>query len=94
MSWISDERYSPAVDWKLSLAGLLIGLLTAWPWLDKSGPEAAGVWLPRSRRRQNLVFLVLVAAVIVLTLIGTFLRGPYWHLYWPWQAWPEIPTRI
>jgi len=30
----------------------------------------------------------------VLTFIGTFWRGPYWHLYWPGQAWPELPTRI
>ena len=31
---------------------------------------------------------------IVFTLIGTFLRGPYWHFYWPWEPWPEIPARI
>jgi cytochrome b-561 len=30
----------------------------------------------------------------VLTIIGTFCRGPYWNLYWPWQAWPEMPGRI
>jgi hypothetical protein len=22
------------------------------------------------------------------------LRGPFWQIYWPWQAWPEIPGRI
>ncbi len=76
------------------LPGVLIGLLTAWPWLDRSPSETAGVWFPKSRRRQNLVFLVLVALVVLLTLIGTFLRGPYWHFYWPWEAWPVIPTRI
>jgi hypothetical protein len=32
--------------------------------------------------------------VLVLTVIGTFLRGPYWHFYWPWEPWPELPTRI
>ena len=26
------------------LPGLLLGLLTAWPWLDRSPAEAAGVW--------------------------------------------------
>jgi cytochrome b-561 len=76
------------------LPGLLIGLLTLWPWLDKSPAPAAGVWFPRDRRRQNAIFLALCLIVIVLTLVGTFLRGPYWHFYWPWQAWPEIPTRI
>jgi quinol-cytochrome oxidoreductase complex cytochrome b subunit len=76
------------------LPGLLLALLTAWPWLDRSPADAAGVWLPRSRRTQNLVFLVVVLLVVALTVVGTFLRGPSWQLYWPWQAWPEIPARI
>ncbi len=76
------------------LPGLLLGLLTAWPWLDRSPADAAGVWLPRSRRRQNLVFLLAVLLVVLLTVVGTVLRGPSWQLFWPWQAWPELPTRI
>lgn len=76
------------------LPGLLIGLLTLWPWLDKSDAGAAGVWFAKSRRNQNLVFLFLCLVVIAFTLIGTFCRGPYWDFYWPWQAWPEMPTRI
>ncbi len=76
------------------LPGLLVALLTLWPWLDRSPAAAAGAWFHRSRRTQNLVFLVLVGGILVLTLVGTFMRGPYWLLYWPWQAWPEIPTRL
>jgi quinol-cytochrome oxidoreductase complex cytochrome b subunit len=76
------------------LPGLLVGLMTVWPWLDRSPAAGAGVWFPQSRRVQNAVFLLIAAAVIVLTLIGTFCRGPYWHFYWPWQGWPEIPTRL
>ena len=76
------------------LPGLLLGLLTAWPWLDRSPREATGVWLDRSRRRQNLAFLFLCLLVIVFTLVGSLLRGPYWHFYWPWEPWPEIPARI
>jgi quinol-cytochrome oxidoreductase complex cytochrome b subunit len=76
------------------LPGLLVGLLTVWPWLDKSPAAAAGAWFPRSRRTQNAVFLAVCLLVVVLTLVGTFLRGPYWLFYWPWEAWPEIPTRI
>jgi len=76
------------------LPGLLIALLTAWPWIDRSPAGGAGVWFPRSRRTQNIVFLVVVALVVALTLVGTFCRGPYWHFYWPWQPWPEIPTRL
>ena len=76
------------------LPGFLLALMTAWPWLDKSPGASAGVWFARTRRRQNAVFLLLVLGVLVLTVIGTFLRGPYWHFYWPWQPWPELPSRI
>jgi cytochrome b-561 len=76
------------------LPGLIVGLLTVWPWLDRSPRIAAGAWFPQSRRGQNIAFLVLTLVVILLTLVGTFCRGPYWRFYWPWQAWPEIPTRL
>jgi cytochrome b-561 len=76
------------------LPGLLLALLTVWPWLDRSPSTDSGRWFPASRRKQNLVFLAVCFVVIAFTLVGTFCRGPYWHFYWPWQAWPEIPTRI
>ena len=76
------------------LPGLLVALMTVWPWLDRSPAAAAGVWFHRARSRQNLVFLFLCLLVIVFTIVGMFLRGPYWNFYWPWQAWPDIPTRI
>jgi len=76
------------------LPGLLVALLLAWPWLDRSTREATGVWFHSSRRTQNLVFLLLCLIVIAFTIVGTFFRGPYWHFYWPWEAWPEIPARI
>lgn len=76
------------------LPGLLILVLTVWPWLDKSPALAAGVWFPRSRRRQNLVFLLICLFVVGLTFVGTFMRGPYWQIYWPWEGWPEMPGRI
>jgi cytochrome b-561 len=40
------------------------------------------------------VFLLLVLAVVILTVIGLWFRGPYWNFYWPWEPWPEIPARI
>src|SRR5262249_3617119 len=76
------------------LPGALVTLLLVWPWLDQSPAGAAGAWFPKSRRVQNAVFLAITLLVIVLTLIGTFCRGPYWNFYWPWQSWPEIPTRL
>jgi quinol-cytochrome oxidoreductase complex cytochrome b subunit len=76
------------------LPGLILAVLTAWPWLDRSPAAAAGVWFHGNRRRQNAVFLLAVLAVVLLTVVGTFLRGPSWQFFWPWQAWPELPTRI
>jgi quinol-cytochrome oxidoreductase complex cytochrome b subunit len=76
------------------LPGLLVGLLTFWPWLDRTSAAAAGVWLPQERRTQNLVFLGLVLVILIFTVIGLYLRGPYWNFYWPWEAWPDIPSRI
>jgi cytochrome b-561 len=76
------------------LPGALLTLLTLWPWLDRSPAGEAGRWLPRSRRLQNAVFLVFVLAVLLLTLVGTLCRGPYWHFYWPWESWPQVPSRI
>jgi quinol-cytochrome oxidoreductase complex cytochrome b subunit len=76
------------------LPGLLVVVLTIWPWLDRTGAATAGVWLPTERRTQNLVFLAVVAVVLIFTVIGLYLRGPYWNFYWPWEAWPDIPSRI
>ena len=76
------------------LPGILVGLLTIWPWLDRSPAAAAGRWFPKDRRTQNLAFLVLTLLILALTFVGTFMRGPYWQLYWPWEAWPDIPARI
>jgi len=76
------------------LPGILVTLLAFWPWLDRSPAGATGVWFPAERRTQNAVFLVLLVLVLLLTVVGTFLRGPYWDFYWPWQAWPAIPGRI
>ena len=76
------------------LPGLLVLAALAWPYLDKSSLRAVGVWWAEDRRRQNIVFLVIVAAILILTVIGTFLRGPYWNWYWPWQSWPEMPRKF
>src|SRR3990172_4208735 len=76
------------------LPGLLIVVLTVWPWLDKSPGAAAGTWFPANRKTQNLVFIGIAIVIIIFTLIGVFLRGPYWQFNWPWEAWPSIPTRI
>ncbi|MFQ5602441.1 MAG: cytochrome bc complex cytochrome b subunit [bacterium] len=74
------------------IPGLLGFLAIVWPFLDKSPKEAIGVWFHKSRKVQNLVFTIICLAVITLIIVGVYLRGPYWKFFWPWEAWPEIPT--
>ncbi|MCI0447321.1 cytochrome b N-terminal domain-containing protein [bacterium] len=76
------------------LPGILILLLVIWPYLDKSPIAATGVWFARTRRMQNIIFLAIVVVVLVLTVIGTFMRGPYWEMYWPWENWKELPEKF
>ena len=87
----------------LTINGALVGgvllplcfwwLTALWPWLDRSPAATAGVWMPRERRTQILVFAALVVLVTGLTIVG-LLRGPSWHFFWPWQPWPELPSRF
>jgi quinol-cytochrome oxidoreductase complex cytochrome b subunit len=73
------------------IPGILAGLLVVWPYLDRSSIRAVGVWFASERWRQNVVFLVIILAIVILTIVGTFMRGPYWVLYWPWEAWEVLP---
>jgi cytochrome b-561 len=75
------------------MPAILLAVMTLWPWLDRSPESAVGVWLPRERRAQVLVFAALAVVVAGLTLVG-FLRGPSWQFYWPWQSWPDVPARF
>lgn len=74
--------------------GLLVLAAVLWPYLDKSPVSAVGVWMSKTRRKQNIVFLIIVAVILILTFVGTYLRGPYWGLYWPWQSWPTMPRKF
>ncbi|OFV80769.1 MAG: cytochrome B6 [Acidobacteria bacterium RBG_16_64_8] len=76
------------------IPGVLLTAAALWPFLDRSPAAAAGSWFARERRRQNLVFALIVLAIVVLILIGVYIRGPYWKLYWPWQEWPVLPRHL
>jgi len=91
---IAGFTFNGALIGGIILPGILMLALIVWPYMDKSGAETVGVWWARGRRRQNIVFLLIILAVAVLTIIGTFLRGPYWGFYWPWESWPEMPGKF
>jgi hypothetical protein len=74
------------------IPGFILILAVVWPFLDKSPKESIGVWFHKSRNIQNIVFTVICILIIILTIVGVFLRGPYWNFYWPWQPWPEMPS--
>lgn len=74
--------------------GILVAAAILWPYFDKSPVQSVGVWFAKERRRQNLIFLLVVLFILVLTVVGTFLRGPYWNFYWPWEHWPEMPRKF
>jgi len=64
---------------------LLVAALLAVPFLDRSrsGP---GQWFARDRRLANIIFIVVLVAILVLTVIATYFRGPNWDWVWPWQS--------
>ena len=76
------------------LPGVLVFLALWWPFRDRSGIDTVGVWLPRERRWQNSAFIAICLLIILFTFIGTFMRGPYWTLYWPWESWPDMPVKF
>jgi quinol-cytochrome oxidoreductase complex cytochrome b subunit len=47
-----------------------------------------------TRHAAIAAFCAFIVSFILLTYIGTALRGPNWEFYWPWQAWPEHPGRL
>jgi quinol-cytochrome oxidoreductase complex cytochrome b subunit len=76
------------------IPGVLVLLLAIWPYFDKSSNLNTGVWFGKERIRQNIVFLVLCFFVILLIIVGTYMRGPNWEFYFPWEPWPEIPKKF
>lgn len=89
-----DFALNGALIGGMIVPGILVLLLAAWPWLDKSPPEAVGAWFAPSRRRQIAVFTLIVLGIVVLTVIGTSMRGPYWEFYWPWDLRPQTPLEL
>ncbi len=91
---LGDFTISGALIGGILIPGLIVLLLAVWPYVDRAPLRSVGVWFASERKVQNVVFLVGLVIVILLTIIGTFLRGPSWKFFWPWEAWPDMPTRF
>ncbi|TES90033.1 MAG: cytochrome bc complex cytochrome b subunit [Desulfobacteraceae bacterium] len=72
------------------IPGLLLTWLALVPFFDNSPPAATGVWFHRSRLRQNIMFTIILLAIICLIFFTYFCRGPNWVFFWPWEVWPEV----
>ncbi len=63
---------------------LIVLALLFLPYLDRN-PKGTGVWFSPDRKVATLIFTIFVITMVVLILIGQFVRGPNWGLYWPWS---------
>lgn len=91
---IGDFTINGALIGGILVPGILVLLLAAWPYLDRSSVVSTGIWWAPDRKLQNWIFLALVVVVLALTVVGTFMRGPSWNFYWPWESWPEAPRNF
>ena len=62
---------------------VIVFSLLLLPYLDRN-PQGTGVWFSSHRKVAITLFTLFVISMIVLILIGQFVRGPNWGLYWPW----------
>jgi quinol-cytochrome oxidoreductase complex cytochrome b subunit len=60
--------------------GAALLFLCALPFLDRSQG-----WRIRDRKMVVLVFSIVIAAGLILTLVGALFRGPEWSWVWPWK---------
>ncbi len=64
---------------------IVVGLM-AIPYLDNN-PGGVGFYSIKERPFANTFFIFGNALWFILIVIGTFLRGPNWGWYWPWEDW-------
>ena len=75
--------YSAFLGGIVAPAVIVLSLLLL-PYLDRN-PKGTGIWFSRDRKIAIPLFTVFVIAMVILILIGQFVRGPNWNLYWPWS---------
>jgi quinol-cytochrome oxidoreductase complex cytochrome b subunit len=73
------SHFDPLVAGILIPTGIVL-LLLVLPYIDRNPATEA-----RNRKVAVVVFSVLLTAAVVLTVIGTFFRGPGWHFVAPWN---------
>jgi quinol-cytochrome oxidoreductase complex cytochrome b subunit len=69
------------------LPGIIAVGLIAIPYIDPDPTTGVGYYSFKERPFANTVFLSGITAWFILIIIGTFMRGPSWSWYWPWESW-------
>lgn len=72
-------HFDPLVAGILAPTGVLLGFALL-PYVDRNPATEA-----RNRKVAIVVFVALVVAVLGLTIVGTFFRGPGWRFVAPWD---------
>jgi len=80
LSGIESQLFFEVVNPATLLLVLFVGFYFAVLKVTKSKRTAA-----------IATFCAFIVAFVLMTYIGTALRGPNWEFYWPWQPWPEHP---
>ncbi len=75
------SHFDPLVAGVLVPMGIVL-VLVLLPYIDRNAATEA-----RNRKVAVLLFGGLLATAVVLTVIGTFFRGPGWHFVAPWTHW-------
>jgi quinol-cytochrome oxidoreductase complex cytochrome b subunit len=75
------SHFDPLVAGVLVPVGIVLALVVL-PYIDRNPATEA-----RNRKVALLLFSGLLATAVVLTVIGTFFRGPGWRFVAPWSHW-------
>jgi hypothetical protein len=68
------------------LPNFIVTGLIAIPYLD-TNPRGSGGYALNLRKFANYNYMFGFVMWWALILVGTFLRGPNWNFYWPWESW-------
>jgi quinol-cytochrome oxidoreductase complex cytochrome b subunit len=75
------SRFDPLVAGILVPTGAIL-MLVLLPYIDRNPSTVA-----RGRKVAIVLFSGLLALAVVLTVVGTFFRGPGWQFIAPWDHW-------
>jgi len=75
------SRFDPLVAGILIPAGAVLAFVIL-PYIDRNPATEA-----RNRKVAVVLFSILLIIAVVLTVVGTFFRGPGWEFVPPWDHW-------